>query len=126
MKVAITIFNSILLLVGVIGSMIIKDDLLSIIVSALSIFLSILSIWIPTTKEVCFKTEDWVCDGERSKLAISYSRHKLAKIITCELFEENPLYGYQQVYCDIYINRGNITLFVGKGAEFEGKVVIKG
>ena len=124
-KVYISIGLSILWLIYTIVSFNIGFDLFSYLFTTLSILLSILSIWIPTTKEICFKAEDWVCDGEQLKLTISYSRHKLEKIITCELFEECPLYGYQQIFGDVFIKSGNITLFVGKGNEFNGKVVIK-
>lgn len=126
MKIKLTISLVILLVGSTILSLIIKDEWYCIIASAVSIVLSIFSIWIPTTKEIFFKADNWYDDGANSKLTISRSQHKLGKRISCELYEGNLSNGFEQVYATVSIHSGNITITTGKGGGFEGKALIIG
>lgn len=126
MKIKLTIALIILLVGSTILSILTNETWYGITASAISIFLSICSIWIPTTKEVFFKVQDWEVNETCSKLIICETQHKLGNKITCEIFESHQLYGYEQVYGNVYTNSGNITIVIGKGCEFNGKVLVKG
>ena len=100
------------------------NELWSLLIGELSILLAILSLYIPTSYEYKFDESCWNTDGNEMKIILSSKKHKQGKKITCELYEHNSRYGYQQCLADIYVKDGDITICVPLGGSFAGKLVV--
>lgn len=77
-------------------------DLLSLIITTISVLLSFAALYIPTSHEVYFEKSDWKEEGNQMIIYIPYKSHNMGKTISCALYEYNDNHYFEQVYADIY------------------------
>lgn len=125
MKSMITVGLVSLICLNILSYIFALNPIYHFILSTGSILLSLISIYIPISYEFKFSKEDWNNNDSGMSIYISSKAHKMGNKITCELYEMNQEYGYQQVLADVFIENGNILIKVGQNGSFDGKAIIR-